>query len=151
MYDAIEVSKYILDYYKRKGVFITNLKLQKLLYYIQLACLESPRIRDTCFKQELVAWPYGPVVLDVYYKFIISGWEPIVFESNQIPRLAPIFKRTINEVLDKYQETSVAKLCHSTMSEYPWRNAYRKGQQNAISVEDLNRHLFEKGKIQEWY
>lgn len=37
MNKAIEISKYIVNYANEKGLDITNLKLQKLLYYVQAA------------------------------------------------------------------------------------------------------------------
>ena len=39
MNKTIEISKYIVNYANEKGLGITNLKLQKLLYYVQAAFL----------------------------------------------------------------------------------------------------------------
>ena len=36
MYDALEVSQYIIDYCREKKYYMSNLKLQKVLYYVQI-------------------------------------------------------------------------------------------------------------------
>ena len=39
MYSAVEVAKYIIWYCKRQGYSISNLKLQKILYFVQASFL----------------------------------------------------------------------------------------------------------------
>ena len=46
---------------------LSNLKIQKLLYYAQGCSLAS--LNDPLFDDELVAWKLGPVVEAVYEKF----------------------------------------------------------------------------------
>ena len=53
------------------GDTISNLKMQKLLYYAQghfLATYKKP-----LFDDKIEAWKYGPVVKEVYDKFKIYG------------------------------------------------------------------------------
>ena len=57
------------------GDNISNLKLQKLLYYIQgyhLAYFDAP-----LFNEDIVKWQYGPVVESVYHSFKQHGYQPI--------------------------------------------------------------------------
>ena len=61
---------------------ITNLKLQKLLYYAQgisLALYDTP-----LFYQDIEAWPHGPVVREVYEKYSDNKGNPIniVMDTN---------------------------------------------------------------------
>ena len=68
-YNVIQVANWLIEKANNteNGDFITNLKLQKLLYYLQgyyLAVFEKP-----LFDVEIEAWQYGPVVPNAYYEF----------------------------------------------------------------------------------
>ena len=62
MNKAIEISKYIVNYANEKGLDITNLKLQKLLYYVQAAFLLLSEGKEPCFSDKIVACLHGPVL-----------------------------------------------------------------------------------------
>ena len=55
------VSKCIND-----GLPISNLQLQKILYYIQKRYLTDNK---TAFDDDFEAWQFGPVIPLVYYKY----------------------------------------------------------------------------------
>lgn len=60
MYDVLDVSYFIINYSNSKNYPISNLKLQKLLYFVQTYFLI---IKDeSCFTGDIVAWNIGPVV-----------------------------------------------------------------------------------------
>lgn len=83
MYKAIDLSKYIVTKCVNDDCPISNLHLQKILYYIQKDFL----IRDSiAFTDDIEAWQFGPVVPNVYYKFCGFGAMPItsVFEVDGI-------------------------------------------------------------------
>ena len=46
MYDALEVSQYIIDYCREKKYCMSNLKLQKVLYYVQAEFLVVTKERQ---------------------------------------------------------------------------------------------------------
>ena len=78
MYDAIDVARYVINYSQEIGSPVSNLKLQKILYFIQgiyLSTLDKP-----CFSDDIEAWGFGPVISDVYHEF--KG-----FGSNDIPTI----------------------------------------------------------------
>lgn len=76
---AIDVAKYIINYANDNSYEISNLKLQKILYYIQAAFLMESNGEKPCFSNQIVAWLHGPVVETVYYEFSNYG-------GKQIPR-----------------------------------------------------------------
>ena len=80
MYSALDISKYIVSKCTHENCPVSNLQLQKILYYIQRAFLRQDRI---AFSDEIEAWQFGPVVPNVYYKFCGFGAMPItsVFEN----------------------------------------------------------------------
>ena len=81
-YRAIDIAKIIVNDAIDIGHPITNLKLQKLLYYVQAAFLVE--YNTPCFDDDIVAWKYGPVVERVYNDFRIYGSNII---NNRITQL----------------------------------------------------------------
>ena len=71
MYNVLDVARYIIWYCKKKGYSISNLKLQKILYFVQAEFLVS--VGSPCFAEEIEAWDFGPVVPEVYHEFKIFG------------------------------------------------------------------------------
>ena len=64
MYSVLDVAKYVIFYSNEKKYDISNLKLQKILYFIQAEFLVSEN--EPCFYEEIEAWNFGPVVPEVY-------------------------------------------------------------------------------------
>lgn len=67
MYNAILVAQYIVTKCLNDGKPISNLHLQKILYYVQEAFLIKKG--KPCFFDEIQAWKFGPVVPRVYYYY----------------------------------------------------------------------------------
>ncbi len=74
MYTAIDLSKYIVSKCIHERQPISNLQLQKILYYIQKDFLSRGEI---AFSDDIEAWQFGPVVPNVYYYFCGFGAMPI--------------------------------------------------------------------------
>lgn len=73
---ALSVAKYIINKCCEEGKPISNLQLQKILYYVQVAFLKRWNGKP-CFSDEIEAWRFGPVVRDVYNKYCGFGALPI--------------------------------------------------------------------------
>lgn len=75
-YSALTIAKWFSAWAEEvEQAHLTNLKLQKLLYYAQghhLAWAGAP-----LFREDLQAWSHGPVVPEVYRAFKDFGSEPI--------------------------------------------------------------------------
>ena len=74
MYTAIDLSKYIVLKCIQDEHPISNLQLQKILYYIQKDFLSRD---DLAFSDSIEAWQFGPVVPNVYYYYCGYGAMPI--------------------------------------------------------------------------
>ena len=72
MYTAMQIAQYIIEKCTKDDFPISNLQLQKILYYVQKAALQSS---DRCplLDDDFVAWQFGPVVEDVYYNYCGFG------------------------------------------------------------------------------
>lgn len=71
---AIELAKYVVTKCVKDDQPISNLQLQKILYYIQKDYLSRS---DLAFSDEIEAWKFGPAVREVYYWFCGFGAMPI--------------------------------------------------------------------------
>jgi uncharacterized phage-associated protein len=104
-----------------QGDIISNLKLQKLLYYAQglhVAMYQTP-----LFEEDLKAWQYGPVVEEVYREFKKFGSDAIPKPTDfNFDFLQPAQKELIEEVNQVFGQFSATKLMEMTHSESPWKN-----------------------------
>ena len=71
MHSALDVARYIINYSNKKDYHISNLKLQKLLYFTQAYYLAFTDSHKPCFPERIEAWNFGPVVPEVYHFHII--------------------------------------------------------------------------------
>ena len=74
MYSAMQIAKYTINKCTTEGHPISNLQLQKILYYIQRELLQSG---IDGFEDEIQAWQFGPVVPEVYRQYCGFGAIPI--------------------------------------------------------------------------
>jgi uncharacterized phage-associated protein len=100
---------------------ITNLKLQKLLYYSQgwyLALNDAQPL----FDDRIEAWVHGPVVPIVFRKYRDFKWSklPVEAPSSDLPSGV---SEHIDEVLSVYGHLSPWDLERMTHSEDPWKEA----------------------------
>ena len=78
MYKAIDIAQYIVTKCTSDGSPVSNLQLQKILYFVQgkwLAYNSEP-----LFKDNISAWQFGPVVPAVYYIYCAYGGNKIISE-----------------------------------------------------------------------
>ena len=137
MFSALDVAKYIIDFINKANGKITNLKLQKLLYYVQLEFLKQNRI--ACFCDPIEAWRHGPVVRDVYLFY--RGYS-----DRSIPNIfTPLLEFTetdqaiINEVINRFAVQDGWDLVRMTHKESPWKNTWNNGlgENNEITEEAI--------------
>ncbi len=119
MKSAIEIANAILKMSEPEvGDTITNLKLQKLLYYVQgfhLAIYDKP-----LFKENILAWEHGPVVKEVYHNFSSCGATAIDVPSDSV-KLTENEQNLIIDVWKVYGQFSAWKLRDMTHHEIPWK------------------------------
>ena len=152
MYFALDVSRYVIDYSHKKGQGVSNLKLQKLLYFIQAEFLIETGKR--CFSDEIYAWDFGPVVPTVYREYVMygachinCGWTKESKEKTE--RSCRIIKdkdkEIINRVIDRFADYSATQLVSLTLKERPWKEAYIPHLQKIIPSESIKEY-FSGGK-----
>ena len=87
-YHALKIAEYIIERCNEKHKSVSNLKLQKILYFVQAQFIVE--FGTPCFDNIMQAWDYGPVVPDVYRKYRGYGNTNIPsFGVDLLPRLKP--------------------------------------------------------------
>lgn len=122
MLSAQDIANYFLTLVDRdEGELLSNLKLQKLLYYSQgffLALYGKPLFNDP-----IEAWTHGPVVPEVYHNYKSYGSNALPFPENfDIDKYDSETKNLLNEIYDTYGQYSAVNLRNLTHQEAPWRD-----------------------------
>ena len=141
---AREIAATIIDRCRARGITdVSNLKLQKLLYYAQawnLALTEEPLFSDTC-----EAWVHGPVVARVFGEYKSNRWAPI---SDPLGPIVGDFGITahIDSVLEAYGDLGATQLERLTHQERPWLEA-RAG----LAPDEPSRNPISMKSMKEFY
>jgi uncharacterized phage-associated protein len=110
------IAKFILQSSDR----ISNLKLQKLLYYAQGWHLGIKGV--PLFPERLEAWVHGPVQPSMFQEYKTFGWMTIEKPTDHIS-LIPAAEKHIRDVLKVYGKYSGDQLERLSHSEKPWLDA----------------------------
>jgi len=133
---AQDIANYFLSQVDEDcGDGLSNLKLQKLLYYAQgfhLAIYGTP-----LFDEAIERWTHGPVVRDLYFKYKKHESDSIP-RPEEYPQLDEETKEFLDEIYSVFGQFSAWKLRNMTHEEPPWRNTPQNGQ---ISHEDMKRYF----------
>lgn len=151
IYSALDVARYVIKYSNEQGYLVSNLKVQKLLYFIQALFL----IRGgQCFTESIEAWDFGPVVPVVYraYKQFGSNSIPTmdyeIVDYDYVDRDAYACiedqdKLVINKVIDKFSNYTATDLVALTHQQTPWIEAYSNGYSSKIGIEAIRSYFSE--------
>lgn len=111
---------FLLAESRERGELLTNLKLQKLLYYAQAWYLALKG--QELFGEDFQAWVHGPVLPSQYHRFKDYQWRllDLEVERPQVPEgLADHFV----EITDIFGVESAVSLEIMTHREQPWIEA----------------------------
>lgn len=146
---AAQVAKWVLAHNRiatdEEGAeYISNLKLQKLLYYAQgvfLAVTDKP-----LFDDDIVAWLQGPVVESVYHQYKANGAQGIPFDEDfDFSEFTPEENELLTEVYDVFGQYSALKLRNMTHEETPWKET----KQNDVIPLQIIKDYFKKEYIEQ--
>lgn len=160
-YDVLDVSRYIINYSNSNNYKISNLKLQKLLYFVQAYFLLEHE-GNVCFDDRIEAWDFGPVVPKAYHEYKMFGslniptvtsyidfnsediWKSGVIEYNENVILKKD-REDIASVIEEFSDYSASYLVSLTHRQKPWRDAYNTlGQNSVIEPEAIRRYFSEQ-------
>lgn len=135
--EAIAAANHLLERARRDGRDVTIMWLLKLAYIAHgwsLALLDRP-----LFDDKIEAWPYGPVIPEVYFAFRPQG----VTLSAPVPAAAELdaeARSILDQTYDIYGDMSASKLSKLThVAQGPWHIAQQAGGDFARIPDDLVR------------
>lgn len=129
-FDGREVANFILDFCEARGRAVTNLSLQKILYFTHawsLIAMNRPLIRHP-----FEAWQFGPVLQYLYREFSAYDRSPIIGRATRLnpktgDRVPVDYKfdsdtaAMLNGVVDFYSQLSASDLVAlSHAKDGPW-------------------------------
>lgn len=139
MASVFDVANFFIDTVnKTYDDFITNLKLNKLLYYAQGAFLA--RTERVLFVEHIEAWRLGPVVPEVYRKYSVCGGNPIthvdrdytsdVFSPDELEVLTDVMRE-----VGQYTGGTLVSMTHKPNT--PWSQTARGNRISAGLIKDF--------------
>lgn len=145
--DVIDYLRYLRDLDERDKEYfsLSNLKLQKLLYYCQAGHYKwdnQKLIIDVQFE----AWRYGPSVPSVYEQFSKYGQNDIPACTNHNFDLLADEKETIEAVWSQLKGLHDYSLVESSCQETPWLVSYKEGLNKIINDEVICEFFKEKNQ-----
>ncbi|MCV6610799.1 MAG: DUF4065 domain-containing protein [Amphritea sp.] len=121
-----------------EGDGISNLKLQKLVYYAQ--GFHSAIFDTALFDEGIAAWAHGPVVPELYHAYKQHGKNhipmPNDFDRNS---LTDDQFELVEEVFEVFGQYSAWKLRNMTHEESPWLNHEQSADE--IPLAEITEHF----------
>ena len=165
MYEARKICNFIIARYGARSFDLTNLRLNKLLYFIHGWALTSRA--DGLVRNHFLAWQHGPVVRPVYDAFKSYGDSPVTRPAEYLDYssgttkpiehddISPADAEIIVRVFESYATFTTSELLNlSHAAGGPWDVVYRacladKRMSPRIPNQLIRDHFLEKagGKV----
>lgn len=126
IYTASEISNYIVNKCCSESKPISNLQLQKILYFLQKKFLQEKGY--PLFSDEIEAWDFGPVVRKIYFKFRGFGAAPLFELSDDQVQFNIEDEKIIDNLIEKYRDKDPWKLVEESHTKgKAWSIVYNYG------------------------
>ena len=161
MYKVLDVCRYIINYSNREDYGVSNLKLQKLLYFIQVYFLMNSKENEPCFGERIEAWDFGPLVPVAYHEYkqygstdippvesyidfdVDNPWSASMTEYDE-DCICDEDKKLINAVVKKLADYSATDLVDITHRQAPWKDVYVQHENNEITIDSIRKYFSER-------
>ena len=121
-----DVARFIVRKYIADGNPVTNMKLQKMLYYAWVGYYR--RFGDYLFRDDICAWRYGPIVPKVHREYRIYAGMPIL-RSAEPAEMDSRVTDFLTRFADDHAGFTASELVNLTQRDgYPWDLVYREGE-----------------------
>ncbi len=156
-HNIIENSYYMINLFsndknKEKNISITNLKLQKLMYFVEAYYMVKNPNEEFFFDTSWSAWDYGPVNRDLYNHYKKFGSMEILLTEEEIDignNLSKNNKKYIDEIYSLFGGFSAFELVTLThLENSPW--SIIKESKN-YDFESLNNSIISKEETMKWF
>lgn len=144
-YNPTEFARYILA----KNGSISNMKLQKLIFYTEVVFMAVTN--KSLFEENYEAWKHGPVLPSVYHEFkkysLLRSNIPYTRESKDTElNLSSEYVELIDKVIEVFGKHNEDALRNSSHNEQPYKVARRGVPEDASS-----NAIMEKTQLKKFY
>lgn len=144
LYDALTIAKWFVAWAESNDADLSNLKLQKLLYYAQgyYLAISGQRL----FGDEVQAWSHGPVVPDVYHAFKHCGSGDVSLADEDDfdwPMVDDETTQFLIDIWEKFGGFAAWRLRNMTHAETPWKEHFEDGRRHIEIPPDSMRVYFQ--------
>ena len=142
-YSANQIAKWFLFYNRTMmeeydADLISNLKLQKLLYYAQ-GCYLALRNRPL-FNEKILAWKHGPAINEVYQEYKMNKSNGIPYNDTYTEYIDSDTEEILKQVYEAFGQYSAWGLRNMTHAETPW---IETEQSEEIKTESIKKYFKE--------
>ncbi len=125
------------------GDLMTDLKLQKMLYFVQ--CWHLVRYDEPIFQNIIEAWDHGPVVPEIYSEYKKFGRNPIqaspvdynAFNDHELETIMDVFA-----YYGRYSASGLREISHQYDS--PWANVYKPGIKHVEITQESMKNFYKR-------
>lgn len=114
---ALQIARQVLTYARMHNIPITNIRLQKILYYIQGYTLR--RKGHLAFDDDIILWAYGAVVPYVYFQYSTWGATPIQISDEDMLQPDPEMELMFEQIIKRISEKSLMSIVKMHLLEMP--------------------------------
>ena len=125
-YDVSDIARFIVCKYIADGNPVTNMKLQKMLYYAWVEYYKQ--FGEYLFKDDICAWKYGSIVPKVNSEFRIFAGMPILRSAEPAEMDRQVIDFLIKFTNDHKDFTASGLINLTNRAGYPWKLVYREGE-----------------------
>lgn len=125
-YPVMTIAHYVITRGFHQGRPLSNLQLQKILYFLQKDYLKT--YGRPLYQEPIEAWLFGPVVRKVYFAYCAHGSNSILreYETEDLEEMDKIF---IDPLIDKYRSETPWELVAETHKEgSAWSQIWNNGK-----------------------
>lgn len=131
MYNIYNIANYLIE----KCPDITNMKLQKLVYYAYVDYLMSNNKK--LIKENLEAWVYGHVIRELYMEFSKYSYKKIkISPKGNSSILNKDIISFLDSVIEIYGHLDANELSDKVHGELPWQEAYKNSDWSLNIIKD---------------
>lgn len=141
-YSALDVAQYIINKFTEKKMMITNIRLQRILYFVQAQSFSA--INEPMFDDAIEAWSIGPVISKVYHAYKNNNFESVGLKK---ARIGNTHKFLIDFVLEQCSKYTTSELISIIRNQPPWAESYEMGKHRIISNGKFTKYFSNKKEI----
>lgn len=135
---AKELAKYIINLAIEMDRPVSNLALQKILYFADVAYIKEKG--EKFLEEDFEAWVHGPVNRELYNEYKAWGANRIDYEEYNAPDKKDLPEHIIKSIKDNIKISAWDLIQKSHNENGAWKKAYDLGNNTIITKELICEH-----------